>query len=177
MTGHQHGGHGGGIETAKAIDDHLPGAAFVVLGHLALAQGPRDGHGTVKMVGVRRAQAGDLPPGLGEHRGVTAVRVHDAADRLESAVQDHVGGRVAGGFQLALHHAAVQVHHDHALGLKLVVGYAAGLDDHQARGAIDAAGVAPGERHQAGLGQVAVDCTNESFQIVQHQWLFRRNKD
>ena len=60
------------------------------------------------------------------------------------------------GFSVALDHAAFQVDDDHALRLKFVVGHAAGLDDHQARLAIDAAGVAPGERHQAGLHQVAV---------------------
>ena len=110
----------------------------------------------MKVVGVRRAQAGNLPPGLGEHRGVAAVRVHDAADGLEGAIQDQMGRRVAGGFQIALDHAAVQVDDDHALRLKFVVGHAAGLDDDKALLAVDAAGIAPGERHQAGLHQVAV---------------------
>ena len=84
------------------------------------------------MVGVRRAQAGNLPPGLGEHRGVPAVRVGDAADLLESC---GTGRRWVGvsldGRKLALDHLALQIDDHHLRRLKLVVGHAAGLDDHQ----------------------------------------------
>ena len=70
------------------------------------------------MVGVRRAEAGNLPPGLGEHRGVPAVRVGDAADLLETAIQDEMRGRVARRPQIALDDVALQIDDDHVLGLQ-----------------------------------------------------------
>ena len=44
---------------------------------------------------------------------------------------------------------ALQIDDDHVRGLQLFVGHAAGLDDHESAAAVQAAGVAPGQRDQA----------------------------
>src|SRR5579884_950672 len=64
-----------------------------------------------------------------------------------------MGGRVGGGPPLAFDHAALEVDDDDVGGCHPLVGDAAGLDRDQLGLAVDAAGVAPGERHQSTLRQ------------------------
>ena len=67
----------------------------------------------------------------GERGRVRAVRVGDAADVREVAVDVAVGGRVAGGGEVALDGGSEEIADDHRLRRELVEGDAAGLDDHQ----------------------------------------------
>ena len=71
-------------------------------------------------------------------------------------VQRQVGRRVGGRAQLALDDLPVQIHDDHVRGPQLLVGDAARLDDHEPRGAVDAADVAEGQDDQAVLDEVEV---------------------
>ena len=89
------------VELARLdrLDDHL--ARVRLVGPVDLRRGERARHGNrpVEMVGMGRAVAGELEPGLGPRGRVGRMRVDDAADALETAVEHEVrrcvGGRLA----------------------------------------------------------------------------------
>ena len=56
----------------------------------------------MEVVGVRRAECRDRPPGLGPADGRGRVRVHDPADRAETLVEQQVRWGVRRRSQLAL---------------------------------------------------------------------------
>ncbi len=79
-----------GSRSAKRSTITWPVLQLVGLFDLLLRERPGDRHRAVEVVGVRRAEAGDLAAGLGESGRLAAVRVRDAADALELLVQ-HAG--------------------------------------------------------------------------------------
>jgi len=80
------------------------------------------------------------------------VGVHDPADLGELDVQQAVGRGVDRRSQGPFDHAAVlERHDDHVVRSQPGIRHATRLDDQDARGAVDAAGVAERQRHQPGL--------------------------
>ena len=97
------------------------------------------------------------------------MRVGDAADRIEFAVQQHVRRRVARRAQFALDHFTVQIDDDHVRRIEFIVRHAAGLDHDQPLLAIDATHVTPGQRHQALGYQFPVGAADFLFEYFEHQ--------
>ena len=67
----------------------------------------------------------------------------------------------------ALDHFAVQIGHHHVGGSQRCVVHPAGLDHHQAAMAIDAAGVAEGEKNQTLANQLQIGIEHLLLQRVQ----------
>ena len=134
------------------LDDHLTRVRFVGPADLRRGQGARHGNRPVEMIGMGRAVAGELEPGLGPCGREGRMRVDDSADGFETAVEHEVGRCVGGGLEAAVDHlAARELDEDDRLGVELVVGHAARLDRHHPGVAIDLARVAEGERDEARL--------------------------
>ena len=122
----------------------------------------------MELVGVRRPEAGDLAPRLGEHRRVRAVGVGDAADLGEGLVELDVRRRVRGRVEPALDDVALEVDEDDVVGLERVVGDAARLDGHDAPAPVDAADVAERQDDQPGLGQLEVGLEDGFLEFGEH---------
>src|SRR5262245_29209041 len=99
----------------------------------------------MKVIGVRRAEAGNLAASLRERGREHRVRVHDAADRRERAKERGVRGQVGRWPQLAAHDLTVHVGHDELRRRQYVIWHATWLDHDQALFTIDTAGVAERE--------------------------------
>ena len=168
VTVDEHGGKIGGIQfvAEEALDDDVAGGPFVfaagdfLYGHL-----PGDGNVAVEIVGVRRAEDRDLAAGLGEGRGVRAVRVDHTADGREGEEEPAVRGRVGGRVELPLDPLPVEVDEDHVGGLEVGVSDPARLDGEDALGAVDGAGVAEGEVDQPVLRQGEVGLVGLAFEF------------
>ena len=144
--------------STEALDDDGAGVADVGFSHFGGGEGLGDGNRAVEVVGVGGAEAGNRAAGLGPGGGELRVRVDDAADLWELAVEERVRVEIAGRTQGALDDFAVEVGDDQVFRLERGVIDAAGLDDDQGLGAgtVDAAGVAEGVGSKAAAGDFLV---------------------
>jgi hypothetical protein len=81
----------------EAPDDDGGSVSNVALGNFLGGKGISNGNGTVEVVGVSCAKAGDRSAGLGPGSCELRVGVNDAADRGELAVQMGVRVQVTRG--------------------------------------------------------------------------------
>jgi hypothetical protein len=86
--------------------------------------------------------------------------VDDPADGGELPVEAEMSVEVRTGAEGVFGEVAVEVADHHVLGAELGVLDAAGLDDDEAACAVDPAGVAEGEEHEAGLDDVEIGLEN-----------------
>jgi hypothetical protein len=160
MAGYQHAGDGEGVEIlqAEAADDDRTRVVDVGLDYLGGGEGLGHGNGTVKVVGMGGAEAGNGASGLGPRGGEFGVGVNDAADLGKLAIEHGVGVQVAGRSQRAFYDVAVEVRYHEVGGSEGGVIYAAGLDDDKGlrTGTVDATGVAEGVGSQAAAGDLLV---------------------
>jgi len=77
----------------------------------------------VEIVGVRGAEARNFALRLSPGGGGSRMRVCDASDGGELAIQNHVGGQIGGRAQGTLDNFAVQIRDHQVLGFHLVVRY------------------------------------------------------
>src|SRR6185503_3622908 len=84
------------------------------------------------------------------------MRVHDPAHMIERPIELEMRGEIRRRPHVAPQHRAGEIDDDHVLRSKLRVLHTAGLDHHEARRAIDPAGVAKGESREAARGQLLV---------------------
>jgi hypothetical protein len=140
------GGDGEGVDAVEleVVDDGEAGLVDVAALDGVVGEGLGAWDGAVEVVGVGGAEGGDGEAGLGEAGGVLGVGVDYGADGGELALEEGVGVEVGGGLEGAVDDVAVEVGDDHVLGAKVVVVDAGGLDDDEALGAVDSAGVAEG---------------------------------
>ena len=162
--------HFRGIEPffPETLDDGAAGVGFVVLLHLGFGQFPHQRHRSVKMIGMRGAQARQLPPRLAKHDRVDAVGVRNAANFGKFAVKDAMRRRIGGGVEFALHDVSLQIDDRQIFGAKLVVGDSARLDDEQPGIAVDAANVAPRQPDQSFGLEHEVGLQHFLAQILEH---------
>ena len=148
----------------------MAGVGFVVGLNFLGREQARAGHVAIPVIGLGRAVGRRCPSGLRPGRGVEAVRVHDAADLREGAIEHQVRGRVRTGLELALDDlAGLQRHHDLMLRLHAVVGHAGWLDDDEAALAVDPADVAPGLNDQAFRHEIEVGLADFRFEFFEHR--------
>lgn len=85
----EHGGHFERIEAelTESLHDGHTGEVLVIGIHLLRRECPHEGHGAVKVIGMRGAVAGQVAAGLTKHGCMRAVRVGDATDLRELAVE------------------------------------------------------------------------------------------
>ena len=138
-----------GIAFADAANDGQTRVVFVVVVDLRRGQGLRDRDGAVEIVGVGGAKAGDFALRLSPSRGGTGMRVGDATDRREGFVENEVSRKIGGGTETPFDGFTVEIDDNKVLGFHGFVADAAGLNDHEAVAASDAAGVAEGEKDEA----------------------------
>ena len=153
----------------ESLDDDLAGVLLVVLVQFFFCQVTGTGHGTIEVVGVGGAVAGNVLPGLGPGHRVGAVGVDDAAQGREGLVQFQMGFRVAGGVQVSFHPVAVQIQHHQVFRRQFVVFHAGGLDDHKAALPVDARHIAPGIGHEVPAGQFHIGLVDLFAQLFQHR--------
>ena len=85
---------GSSPQALERLDDHVARLLLVVALDLVARQRARDGDRPAEVVGVRRAEARELAARLRPRGRERRVRVDDAADAGEAAVEDEVRGRV-----------------------------------------------------------------------------------
>ncbi len=135
--------------------------------------GDRDG--AVKIIRVGGAETGNLAARLRPGGRIFGMRVNHAADFGERFVENKVswkiGRRSAGHLLQSLPSRSVTTR---CSGFILLVGNAAGLDDHQTLVAQDAAGVAEGVKHQPAADQFQIGFENFRAQLRKRSFeLFR----
>ena len=166
MIGHQHGRHVHRVDAARAqaLDDGNAGLCFVLTGNLRLAELLRAGDLAEEVIGMRGAQGRYATAGLRPDCGPGRVRVHDATDGRELAIELKMGWQIGRGAQCAFEHTALPVDHHHVVLLHARIGNAAGFDDDRAAGGIARTDIAPGEIDQAELGQFQIGFEHLLFQ-------------
>ncbi len=81
VAGDKNGRHLKRVQTSfEPFGDHPSGGSFVVFLNFFFPQKARNGDRAVEIIGVGRAEARDLPAGLGEDRRIFAVSMGDAPD-------------------------------------------------------------------------------------------------
>ena len=139
----QDSGDGEGVEFAILKEAGNDGAGIEDVGFLDFGGGERlgDGDFAMEVVSVGGAEAGDGTAGLSPGGGELGVGVDDAADLREFAVEQEVGIEVAGRIQRAFHNGAVKGGQDQVAGGHGGVGNAAGLDENERAGTVEAGAV------------------------------------
>ena len=165
-----HGGNGHGIQipVPEGFNDDGAGALFVILIQLFLGQVPGAGDGTVEIVGMGGAVAGNIPAGLGPGHRVGTVGMDNAPQLGEGLVQLNMGFGIGAGVQGALHHIALQVQDHQHIGCQLLVLHTAGLDDHQTLFPVNTGHIAPGIGDQIPAGELHIGFINLLLQFFQH---------
>jgi hypothetical protein len=164
MTGNEDSGYRDGVETlsAKTANDDGAGIANVAGGDFLSGESFCDRDGTVEVVGVGGAKAGNGLAGLGPGGGEFGVGVDDAAYLREFPVKQGMGVEIAGGTKGAFNNFAVEIRNDEVGWGERAVVNSAGLDDDEglSAGAIDPAGIAEGMRGEAAAGDFLVGVEN-----------------
>ena len=167
VAGAEHTGHVSRVDASlfKCLDDDFAGVFLVVLVDLFGRQLPRAGHCAVEIIGVGRAEGGQVAPRLRKGDCVGRVGMHDAAQLRKRLVQFEMGLRVAAGVEVALDLVAVQIQHDKHFGRQVVVFHAGGLDDEQSLLPVDARHIAPSIGHEPPPGQLHVGLVDLLFEF------------
>ena len=165
----QDGSHRVGVYSAFSEVFHylLPGVKFVILLHGLLRQIRQAGDIPVKVVGVRRAEAGDVLQRLREYRGVYRVRVRHAAHVLEALVYGEVIVQIHRRQQgIVVHRVPVKIRDGYVLPFKIGVFNAARLYRHDPGLAVNGGYVAPCVNDKPALDQLHVCLVYLFSQIV-----------
>ena len=109
VSGDQHRRNRVGIELGKRAANRGAGFQFVVAGNFCLSQPLGDRNRTVKIVGMRSAEAWNRGLGLGPGSRIFRVRMRNAADVWEMLVQLQMRRQIGGGAKVAVHDLAGEV--------------------------------------------------------------------
>lgn len=160
MIAHKGGGRVKGIAAAESLHDYLARLALIFAEDFGFFHPAGAGNITVEIVGMSRADVGDIQAGLSPGGRIGGMGVYHASYMRPGLVKLQVGGGVGRGTEVTLHHLARQIHNDHVRGLHFVVRHAAGFDYHQAALTVDGGDVAPGKYHQTMADEVQVGLTD-----------------
>ena len=176
VAGAEHAGHIHRVDAAvlERLDNDLAGVLLVILVDFLRRQLPRAGDRAVKVIGVGRAEGGQVAPRLGKGHRVDRVGVYDAAQLREGSVQRKMRFGVAAGVQRTLDFVAVQVHDDEHFRRQSVVFHAGRLDDKQPLFAVNARDIAPGVSHKPAAGQLHIGLVDLLLEFFQHSVPFLR---
>src|ERR1035441_3734382 len=100
MAGHQDRGVVPRIKVLEALDDDLAGIGFVISLDFPWGKQARARHFAIPIVSLGRAIGGNAFARLGPGGGIKAVRVNDAVNLLEGAVEHEVRGSVGTGLTI-----------------------------------------------------------------------------
>ena len=115
---------------------------------------------------MSRAEARELAAGLRPRSREPGVRVHDAADRFEAAVEDCVGRRVRRRALRSRHDVAgLELDDRDQLRSQLLVRDAARLDREHVLAPVDAAYVAESENDEPRSDELAVSLEDTLLQV------------
>jgi hypothetical protein len=183
VAGDKNAGDGNWVQVvlAEVLDDDGTGVPDVGFGDFVGGEGPRDGNRAVEIVGVGGAEAGDGAAGLRPRSCELRVRVNDAADLGELAVEQSVGVEIAGRVERAFDNFAVEIGDDQIGGGERGVIDAAGLDDDEGfrAGSVDSTCVAKGVGRQAATSDFLVgmeDLFAERLEQHDFSLSFRRDQ-
>ena len=168
---HQHAGHRRRVQIPllEAVHDDLSRIFLVGFFDFRLRQLPGAGHRAVEIIGVRRAQRGNVHARLRESDGVDGMGMGNAADGRKGAVQREVRRRVRGRPVAPFHRVpGRKVHDHHIFRLHAAIVHAGGLDDDKIFFPVNPADVAPRVNHDAAPHQFEIRLADLFFQRFQH---------
>lgn len=149
-----------GIAFGDATNDGQAGVPFIVIANFSRTERLGDGNRSVEIIGVGGAKAGDFALRLSPGGGGTGMGMCDAADAGKGFIKDQVSGYVGRRAEVAFDRLAVEINDDKIFRLHRVVVDAAGLDDHEAVRARNAAGIAEGEKNKTATDEFEIGIQN-----------------
>src|SRR5579875_1625470 len=104
VSADQNAGYSDGIQVLETVRDGQSSIQDIISGNLVVAQLVSHRNGAVEVIGVSRAEGWNFAPGLGPRGCVLRVRMHDAADRWELAIEMQMCGEVRRWPQQSFHY-------------------------------------------------------------------------
>src|SRR5260370_20705088 len=159
------------IPLPERRNDRDGGVEFIVSWDRFGRQRRTYGHWSAKIIRVRGAEAGDLATRLSPCRSVARMRVRDAADLRECAIERGMCWEIRRGPQVSVYNVPFDVRDNHVRGRHLLVLNTAGFDHDETFLARDAARVSEGVDHEAAANQLEVRLEDLNSQRFQHLFL------
>ena len=153
---------------AEGLDNHLAGLLLVLARDLCRRHCARAGDRTVEIVAMRRAERRNRHAGLRKGRCPAGMRMYDAADIREGAIQFDVRRGVRGRAKRTFDNRSVQINHDHIIRRHVLIFHTRRLDNDQALFPVDTGYITPGKCDELVLWEQEIGFQHLLLELFQH---------